>query len=97
MSKNVKEMKKTGGGTASVSTENSFNFNPAQIQGLDNLFDNDCETMQKIYAVDEVENEEIIDVALSSPKVVFKKVKFDFLLIHLFLISCNFFVYSRWN
>jgi hypothetical protein len=38
---NAKEMTKTGGGSASIQTNNDFNFSKKQISGLSNAFDSD--------------------------------------------------------
>lgn len=41
MSENTKEMKKTGGGSASLSFSNAFDFSQKQIAGFENQFDSD--------------------------------------------------------
>lgn len=73
ISANAKEIKKTGGGLALISEENSFNFSADQIQGLNNPFDNDNEETVQIVIVEEGEINEFEGI-LSTPKASIKQV-----------------------
>jgi len=46
LSLNVKEIKKTGGGSADINISNDFGFSQEQITGLTNQFDSDWEKMR---------------------------------------------------
>jgi hypothetical protein len=58
LSKNAKEMKMTGGGTAELLTENPFNFSGQQIEGLKNPYDSDWQANDGA----DPENGEIVEV-----------------------------------